>query len=90
MAREAWAEGSRARKTYHSRRVYVTPATTSIRLHPARKTGRHANASSIESCLMHALSSQHVTRFPSLASSRAHFVNASNFLPGAKSSSRHE
>ena len=89
MAREAWAEGSRARKTYHSRRVYVTPATTSIRLHPARKTGRHANASSIESCLMHALSSQHVGPRPCAASKRAaHASSAAYFCPGAASSSR--
>ena len=48
MAREAWADGSRARKTYQSRLAYVGPASTSSELHPDSHTGRQARFASID------------------------------------------
>ena len=83
--------------THHSRLVYDSPATQSIPLQLARKTGRQSNAWSTLSWLMHALSSQMVGSLASLDSDlrsapcfAAHLARASNFLPGAVSSSRHE
>ena len=48
MAREAWAEGSRARVAYQSRLAYVGPANTSSELQPDSHTGRHARFASID------------------------------------------
>ena len=73
--------------THHSRLVYDSPATQSSPLQLARKTGRHIRPWSKLLWTMHALSSQMVGSPPCFAAQAA---RASNFLPGAVSSSRHE